>query len=334
MSVDIATKTAASAGCWQLLVASQPTGNAALRMRVWRETKALGAAALRDGAYLLPPQAKADVFDALVVQVQAASGHAEVLAVQPKAEQAGRWPLLFNRATEYGALYEQSEALARDMGRGEPAELLRRLQSLEQAAQKVQSVDYFPGAARQQVQQALQALRQQVQRRLAPDEPRAQRDARMAPLVASDYRGKTWATRRRLWIDRVACVWLIRRFIDPQARFLWIAAPADKPKRAIGFDFDGAQFTHRGGLVTFEVLLRQFSLDGDAALARLGAIVHTLDVGGLPVAEAAGVEALLAGLRTLHADDDGFAESACGAFDAWHAAFRAPSVERAAGKRK
>jgi hypothetical protein len=319
---------------WPLLIASQPTGNAALRMRVWRETKALGAAALRDGAYLLPPQANTGDFDVLVAQVQAAGGHAEVLAVQPRPEQARQWPQLFDRSAEYAALYEQCEALARQTGRGAPAELLRRLQSLEQAAQKLYAVDYFPGAAREQVQRALQALRQQVQQRLAPDEPRALRGGRMAPLAASDYRGKTWATRKHLWIDRVACVWLIRRFIDPQARFVWIAGPADKPKRAIGFDFDGAEFTHRGGLVTFEVLLRRFSLDGDAALARLGAIVHALDAGGVPVAEAAGVEALLAGLRELHDEDDVFAQAAGAAFDAWHAAFRKPPGERAADQRK
>jgi len=72
------------------------------------------------------------------------------------------------------------------------------------------------------------------------------------------------------------------------------------PKRTIGFDFDGATFTHVGNKVTFEVLLHAFSLDRNAALQRLGELVHSLDVGGAPTAEASGFEAVLAGARGPH----------------------------------
>jgi hypothetical protein len=95
----------------------------------------------------------------------------------------------------------------------------------------------------------------------------------------------------------MASAWLIRRFIDRKAKFLWLDEAKRCPKRALGFDFDGATFTHVGGRVTFEVLAASFGLDADPALARIAAIVHFLDVGGVPVAEAPGIEAVLAGLR-------------------------------------
>jgi hypothetical protein len=117
-------------------------------------------------------------------------------------------------------------------------------------------------------------------------------------------------------VDRLASAWLIARFIDPQAQFLWLADPAALPRGALGFDFDGARFSHVGARVTFEVLLASFALDQDLRLARIGAIVHYLDAGGIPVAEAAGLEAVLAGLRELHHDDDALLRAASAVFDA------------------
>jgi hypothetical protein len=95
-----------------------------------------------------------------------------------------------------------------------------------------------------------------------------------------------------------------KRFIDRRATFLWLKSPKDCPKRAVGFDFDGAEFTHVRAKVTFEVLMASFGLEGDPALERIGALIHYLDVGGVPVPEAAGLEALLRGARAAWSDDD------------------------------
>ena len=121
-------------------------------------------------------------------------------------------------------------------------------------------------------------------------------------------------------MDRLASAWLIRRFIDPQARFVWLADGARPPRGALGFDFDGARFSHVGARVSFEVLLASFGLEGDARLARIGALVHYLDAGGIPVPEAAGLETVLAGLRALHSDDDTLLAAALAVFDALLAA--------------
>jgi hypothetical protein len=102
----------------------------------------------------------------------------------------------------------------------------------------------------------------------------------------------------------VASAWLIQRFIDRKPRFVWLGKPEDCSRKALGFDFDGASFTHVGDRVTFEVLMASFGLEEDPALARLATLVHALDVGGEPVPEAAGFEAVLAGARERVADDD------------------------------
>ena len=133
--------------------------------------------------------------------------------------------------------------------------------------------------------------------------------------------GRTWATRRRLWVDRVASAWLIRRFIDRDARFQWLAKPSDCPKRALGFDFDGATFTHVGDRVTFETLMASFGLEDDAALARLAAMVHLLDVGGEPVPEAKGFEAVMAGARERLPDDDALLAEISGVLDSLYLHF-------------
>ncbi len=155
---------------------------------------------------------------------------------------------------------------------------------------------------------------------MSPDEPH-ETAGHIARLDAGPYQGRVWATRRRLWVDRVASAWLIRRFIDRQARFRWLASPADCPRRALGFDFDGAAFTHVGERITFEVLMASFGLEADAALTRLAAMVRALDVGGEPVPEARGFEAVLAGARERCPNDDTLLEAMSTVLDSLYAHF-------------
>ena len=156
--------------------------------------------------------------------------------------------------------------------------------------------------------------------RFSPDEPHAAHGG-IPRRERKDYRGRTWATREHLWIDRVCSAWLIRRFIDPKAKFLWLKRPKDRSKRAVGFDFDGAEFSHVDAKVTFEVLLMSFGLDRDPGLVRLAGLVHHLDVGGIPVAEAAGFAAIMAGARVLQQDDDLLLKSIAPVLDCLYATY-------------
>ena len=120
----------------------------------------------------------------------------------------------------------------------------------------------------------------------------------------------------------VACAWLIRRFIDKDASFVWLADVRRCPKDALGFDFDGATFTHVDDKVTFEVLLHSFALQKDAALQRLAELVHALDAGGEPTAEAIGFEAVLTGARARIDDDDRLLVEMGGVLDSLYVHFQ------------
>jgi hypothetical protein len=287
---------------WLLLVASLPTKPAAARMRLWRGTKALGCAALRDGAWLLPGTADATQLARLAREAIAAGGSAEVLTVTAQGEQAARFTALFDRSTDYGRLLDGiQKALASPDAR--VADALRR------EFKTIATTDFFPGEAKRQAEAALADLAA-----MAGGEPRAEA-GRIGRLDVADFQGRTWATRKNLWVDRMASAWLIRRFIDRKAKFLWLDTPRKCPKTALGFDFDGAAFTHVGNRVSFEVLAVSFGLAADPALARVATIVHCLDVGGVPVPEAAGIEAVLGGLRATAGNDDQLLADASRVFD-------------------
>jgi len=290
---------------WLLLVVSLPTEGATARMRIWRALKAQGCVALRDGAYLLPAggereQALQELADECIRE----GGSAWLMAVQPRsAEEEGAYRQLFDRSADYAELRKSWKDANRTLTTLAAPELIRLQRKLQREYDALRAIDFFAGEAALEAEAAWIDLGKRVGRMLSPDEPHETQGG-IPRLDALQYQGRTWATRRRLWVDRVASAWLIRRFIDRDARFRWLAAPADCPKSALGFDFDGATFTHVGDRVTFETLLASFGLEDDPALLKLGAMVHQLDVGGEPVPEAVGFEAVMAGARERLDGDD------------------------------
>jgi hypothetical protein len=293
MIVDIAT--------WLLIVLTLPTQNATARMRIWRGLKSLGCAALRDGAWLLPETAATrQGLETLVDETRAAGGTAWLLRLNADDAQSAAFSGMFDRTTAY------AELLA-DMAHFDPlAENVttanKFLKVLRRRYETLMEQDYFPGAGKIEAEARLLTLEATLVSRLSPNEPHFQ-DGQPERLALADFQKQTWATRQDLWVDRLASAWLIRRFIDRRARFVWLQRVEDCPADALGFDFDGARFTHVGHRVTFETLLASFGLESDAALLRIGAIVHALDVGG-EAPEAAGVETLLKGLKARIQDDD------------------------------
>ncbi len=290
---------------WLLLIVSLPTISATARMRIWRALKALGCGAMRDGAYLLPHrsthlQQLRDLADETLRE----GGSAWLLTVHAQSqEEDDSYRILFDRGSDYA---EFSKALfdARKTLPGlTPQEINRLLRKLRREYDAISVTDYFPNDTSAHAEAAWMDFVNIAETLLSPGEPQAI-DAAIARLDPQKYQTRTWATRRSLWVDRVASAWLIRRFIDRQARFLWLDSPADCPRKALGFDFDGAAFTHVGDRVTFEVLLASFGLEQDPGLARLGAMVHALDVGGAFVPEATGFEAMMTGARQRAIDDD------------------------------
>jgi len=307
---------------WLLLVTNLPGRNPTLRMRIWRALKAAGAGLLRDGAYLLPNGERSrEVLAEQGAEIKAAGGLVQILSFDAESEeQNAEFTALFDRTKEYAEAIERLGLLRRELAKLSEPEARQRLAAIGREVAAIATRDFYPGEPRQQMEEALADAEVALSARFAPDEPHAAR-RKIRARERKDYRGRTWATREHLWIDRVASAWLIRRFIDPKAKFLWLKYVKDCPKHAVGFDFDGAEFTHVGSKVTFEVLLGSFHLEQDSGLSRLGALVHHLDVGGIPIAEAPGFATIMAGARTLQPDDDALLKAMTPVLDSLHAGY-------------
>lgn len=308
---------------WSLLILGLPTANATERMRAWRALKASGAAVLRDGVYLLPERsAGREAFEAVERDVLAINGTAFLLSLPEREE---RFSALFDRRDEYARLLEEIAGCRADLSPDNALQTARQVRKLRKASGQLAAIDFFPGALKAQADAALQALETAIGRALSADEPSAHDEA-ITPLVRSDYQGRRWATRKRPWVDRLACAWLIRRFIDADAQFIWLDSPGDCPDDALGFDFDGARFSHVGQRVSFETLIESFAVE-QPGLTRLASVIHYLDVGGNQPSEAPGIERVLAGLRESIGDDDQLTTVAGGIFDGLLTAFAIEEVQ-------
>ena len=302
-----------------ILILSLPTENATIRMRVWRTLKASGAAVLRDGVYLMPERISCrNLLNAVCTEVRFNGGNAYVMGVEEPDDV--NFSALFDRSADYAALQTAAEQIRNNLNTESAASLLKQTRKLRKRFASLVDIDFYPADIQTQLAASLQELELSVVRLTAPDEPHPT-NTDIASRLISEYQGRTWATRRRSWVDRLACAWLIRRYIDPRAQLLWLTSPADCPADALGFDFDGAAFSHVGNLVSFEVLLISFNL-AQPGFRRLGALVHYLDIGGPAPSEASGVETILAGWRAAIDDDDQLLAVASNLFDGLLFAFQ------------
>ena len=310
---------------WLLLITNLPGHNPTLRMRIWRTMKSAGVGLLRDGVYLLPnANGSLEALQEQAAEIKSAGGLAHVVFFDAQSPaQTSELTALFDRTAEYAEALQRLEAFKVALPKLEETEARQQLAGVGRELAAVFARDFFPGAARKQMESAMANAEAALNARFAPDEPKASH-RKLRERDRKDYQGRTWATREHLWIDRVASAWLIRRFIDPNARFLWLKKPKDCPKRALGFDFDGAEFTHVDSRVTFEVLLASFGLEADPGLTRLGAMVHHLDVGGVPTAEGPGFATIMAGARALQKDDDALLKTITPVLDSLYAGYTNP----------
>ncbi|HEY7240841.1 MAG TPA: chromate resistance protein ChrB domain-containing protein [Burkholderiales bacterium] len=291
------------------LVLSLPARHSTLRVRVWRTLKQTGCGVLRDGVYVLPKSALGGkVLRAMESEIASAGGSAMIVELAPKQRELSRMRRLFDRSADYDELVRRIAA----------ANSPRALPRLERSFAALAAIDFFPDAAKRRAAEALAAFR----RAHPVGEPRASL-RQVRPLDPKTYQNRVWATRKNLWVDRLASAWLIKRFIDRDARFVWLDSPRERPKKAVGFDFDGAQFTHIDGRVTFEVLLASFGLQADRGLAAVAKAVHFLDVGGIPVADAKGLETLLRGAKERIKNDDALLAEATRIFEHLYSAYAA-----------
>ena len=306
---------------WLLFVHQLPSTPSNLRVRTWRRLQQIGALAVKQALYVLPdsPNARED-FEWLKTEIEAGGGHASVFA----ADAVDSWSndalveeFRRSRQEAYDGLAREAEKLLkRSARRSTGLAPARALQQLKERAAAVEQVDFFGSAGRDRVLTLIQQLE-------APGRSsRAMSATDSGALHASEYTGRQWVTRPRPGIDRLASAWLIRRFIDREARFAFVADREAPPRDAVPFDMFGVDFTHRGNLCTFEALCETFRLHAPA-LSSLAAIVHDLDLkdGRFGAPEAPTIGLLIEGLRLAQADDETLLAEGMSLFEALYRAF-------------
>ncbi|WP_440206270.1 chromate resistance protein ChrB domain-containing protein [Acinetobacter oleivorans] len=297
-----------------LLISSLPTQNSTARMRVWRSLKASGAATVRDGVYLLPIT-HSEKFEAIAQDVISEQGSAYIF--QAEAPLNLEIVSLFNRNEEYEAIRKQLVDLNQNQNESEKKELLKQVRKLRKSFDALVEIDYYPSEVQGQTLNELVSLEHSIARLGETNEP-VFTQAKIKRLLKKDYQNRVWATRKHPWIDRLASAWLIKNFIDESPQLIWLESPSECPAHALGYDFDGAAFTHIDNFVTFEVLLHSFELE-TPALKKIAEIVHYLDVGGFEPPEAIGIEKVIQGLRSQISNDDQLFELANYIFDGLYA---------------
>ena len=304
------------------LILSLPARNSTVRMRAWRALKDSGCGVLRDGVYVLPASTTASAaLGKVESEIRSSGGFAMRVELHLKTdEQRAHLRGLFDRGPDYTVLLGQVKDARARLRRLGPRKAQTSIDRLQRQFDKLTAIDFFPGAAKTQATDAIATLKRDYREIYARGEPRVSR-RRLRPADRAIYGSRTWATRKDPWVDRLASAWLIRRFIDPAARFVWLDRPSNLPRKAVGYDFDGAEFTHVGNRVTFEVLMETFGLDRDPALAAIGTSVHFLDVGGAPAADAKGLETVLKGVKEKARDDDAMLAEAIRIFDHFYSAY-------------
>jgi len=318
---------------WLLLIHQLPPKPAYLRVKIWRRLQGVGAVAIKNSVYALPSgeQTQED-FQWLLKEIVEGGGDGSICAarfVEGLSDAQLRGMFDAARDADYDAIAGEAGALAEAGASAD--EVAARLVRLRRRFAEVGAIDFFGAGGRETVEGLLSGL-----------EARLREAAGAAAPTAGEGEcfdrspGRTWVTRARVGIDRMASAWLIRRFIDPKARFKFVAAAGYRPRGGeVRFDMFEAEYTHVGDRCTFEVLVERAGLS-DLGLRRIGEIVHDVDIKddkfGRP--ETPGIAQVVAGIAAAHASDEARLERAFALFDDLLATTGAKRPRRAAARRR
>jgi hypothetical protein len=302
-----------------LLLVGVPPHPSSLRVRVWRRLKSLGAVPLKRSAYLLPdtPERYED-FQWLAQEVQRAGGEATLVRVQQIENMSEADVLqLFHepRDRDYRQLAVRYRKLLQslDKKKGTRPRAQDELVKLSKDHQRIRDIDFLDAPGGAEVRRLEEAITMRTRR------PESPRPAPAPTLDLTALKGRQWVTRPRPHVDRVASAWLIKRFVDAAATFVF-ANPAEFPPDAIPFDVPGVDFTHHGEDCTFETLIKRARLR-DRRLGRLAEIVHEADLrdGKYPHEEARGIDVAIRALLAQSPDDHKVLEHGVALFEGLYA---------------
>jgi hypothetical protein len=309
-----------------LLIHQIPPTPAYLRVKIGRHLARIGAVAIKNSVYALPHDEETqEDFQWVLREIAKGGGDASLVEARfveglSDAQVIGLF--LQAREADFRELAGQARTLAAAFPRrgaiavARRPELARQLARLRQRASELAAIDFFGAPGREVVEGLLTGMEARM-RSVEGSEPAK------ATLDAARYQGRTWVTRSGIKVDRMASAWLIRKFIDPGARFKFVPAKGYAPAEGeLRFDMFEAEFTHEGELCTFEVLAQRFGID-DPALRVIAEIVHDIDVKDAKYGrdEAPGVGQLVAGIAASHPDDEARLARGAALFDDLYAVF-------------
>ncbi len=314
-----------ASGRWLLLFHRIPPKPDYFRVKVWRRLQRIGAVPVKNSVWVLPygDQAVED-FRWLLQEIVDGGGEGSLCRGDFVDGLRDRdVAALFHQArqADYAGVLRDAKSLVRAPAPAEVARLDRRLAD-------VAAIDYCGAPGRSAAERAVKRLATRLRGRERPA-------ARAAARQVGQLRRRTWVTRRGVFVDRIASAWLIKRFIDPEARFKFVAPEGYVPRKGeLRFDMFEAEYTHEADRCTFETLVRRFRLR-DPALRAIGEIVHDIDCKDAKFgrAETAGVEQLLAGIARQSAADTTRVRRGADAFDTLYQSFTATRRSRPCGKR-
>lgn len=315
---------------WLVLVFQFPKGAGSERVRIWRRLQRVGAVALKSSVYVLPTseQTRED-FQWLLTELQSGGAEATLMTsriIDGMSDEDVRD--LFKRArdSDYEALIEDLDAAATTLVTAAPdhESVVAARQALARAKQRfasIESVDFF-GANRGEAAQA--AIWTLTDRLAALEPPATDGERTMKQQTDSALKDRVWVTRRNIRVDRIASAWLIRRWINPEARFKFVDGRDYVPEAGeVRFDMFEGEFTHEGDLCTLEVLAARVA-PNDEALRCVGEIVHDIDLkdGKFARPETDGVAGLVSGLVASVDDDNLRVERGAALFESLYGHFR------------
>ena len=295
---------------WLLLVHQLPAKPAYLRVKIWRRLQGIGAVAVKNAVHALPMNEETqEDLEWLMREIVKGGGEAfvcEARLIDGLSDEEVR--ALFDRArdADYKEIVEAARVVAKKLPHKQTPEATGELRTqvarLRKRLAEIAAIDFFGAIGRE----AAESLLRDLEARLS--EYDAVKDKATADASASDpgpLRNRTWVTRQGVYVDRIASAWLIRRFIDPQARFKFVAGKGYRPVAGeLRFDMFEAEFTHEGDKCTFEVLLERGGLN-DSALRAIAEIVHDIDLKDdkFGRTEVAGIRTLIEGISVTTKDD-------------------------------
>ena len=281
---------------WLLLLFRLPATQKAERVAMWRKLKKSGAIQITTSTYLLPDEpARYECFQWLTKEIRDAGGDATLVrAREIEGLPNDKLVDLFNAARdkEYGDLKKAVQSFIARQKKSDAELVMAEIARLTRQFRELREIDFFDSARGHEVAMLLRRA----------EGPR--RSGKLQVLDARQYRGKTWLTRPRPEIDRVGSAWLISKFIDPKARFVF-APTAQAVPEAISFDMLDAEFSHHGNCSTFETLTKRFAIS-DRSVAKIGEMIHDadLDDGRFQRVEGVGIDRVFKGWAKEGVPDD------------------------------